>query len=148
MPWLPKKCVVVPFDFSEQSARGLETAGEMVDDVAHLHVLHVLPKIPVAEPGVVWTSIDDEARSRHAEMAFRDGFAASRFCRADFHVRIGDAGSEIAKFAEQLEADLIVMPSHGRSGIPRVLIGSVAERVLRLAHCPVLILRGLSRLHD
>jgi nucleotide-binding universal stress UspA family protein len=40
---------------------------------------------------------------------------------------------------------LIVMPSHGRSGVPRLLIGSVAERVLRLAHCPVLILRGLSR---
>jgi nucleotide-binding universal stress UspA family protein len=148
MTWLPKKCVVVPFDFSQQSARAIETAGEMVGDASHLHVLHVLPKIPVAQPGVVWTSIDDEARIRHAEQAFREGFAASPFCRGDFHVRIGDAGSEIAKFAEQLQADLIVMPSHGRGGIPRLLIGSVAERVLRLAHCPVLVLRGLSRLHD
>jgi len=147
MTWLPKKCVVVPFDFSEQSARTLETAGEMVDDVAHLHVIHVLPKVAVAEPGVIWTSIDDEARIRHAEMAFREGFAASPFCKSDFHVRIGDPGSEIVKFAEQLQADLVVMPSHGRSGIPRLLIGSVAERVLRLAHCPVLILRGLSRIH-
>ncbi len=148
MAWLPKKSVVVPFDFSQQSARALESAEELVDDVSHLHVLHVLPKIPVAEPGVVWTSIDNEARSRHAEMAFREGFAASPFCKADFHVRIGDPGSEIAKFAEQLQAELIVMPSHGRGGIPRLLIGSVAERVLRLAHCPVLVLRGLSRLHD
>jgi nucleotide-binding universal stress UspA family protein len=148
MAWLPKKCVVVPIDFSEQSRKGLETARELVDEIGHLHAIHVLPKIPVAEPGVVWTSIDDEARAQHAKMAFREGFAAGPFCKADFHVRIGDAGSEIAKFAEQLQADLIVMPSHGRSGVGRLLIGSVAERVLRLAHCPVLVLRGLSRLHD
>jgi nucleotide-binding universal stress UspA family protein len=147
MSWLPKKCVVVPFDFSEQSAKALEAACEIVEDAAHLHVIHVLPKLTVAEPGVVWTSTDDEARIRHAEKAFREGFAASPFCKGDFHVRIGDPGSEIAKFAEQLQADLIVIPSHGRSGIPRVLIGSVAERVLRLAHCPVLVLRGLSRTH-
>ena len=147
MNWLPKACVVVPFDFSEQSARALEIAREMVDDVTHLHVIHVLPKITVAEPGVIWTTGDDEARIRHADMAFREGFAASPFCSSDFHVRIGDPGSEVARFAEQLGADLIVMPSHGRSGIPRILVGSVAERVLRLAHCPVLILRGLSRTH-
>ena len=147
MTWLPKTCVVVPFDFSEQSAKALEAARDMVDELAHLHVIHVLPKITAAEPGVIWTVTDDEARIRHAEMAFREGFAASPFCKSDLHVRIGDPGSEIVKFAEQLQADLIVMPSHGRSGIPRLLIGSVAERVLRLAHCPVLVLRGLSKTH-
>lgn len=147
MAWIPKKCVVVPFDFSPQAARALEIAREMVDELSHLHVIHVLPKIPVAEPGVIWTEIDNEARIRHAEMAFREGFAASPFCKADLHVRIGDAGGEIANFAERLGADLIVMPSHGRSGIPRLLIGSVAERVVRLAGCPVLVLRGLSKQH-
>jgi len=145
MTWLPKKSVVVPFDFSEQSARALETALEIVDDINHLHLIHVLPKILVPERDVSWTSISDEARVRHVEQAFREGFAASLFCKSDFHVRIGDPGSEIVKFAEQVGAELIVMPSHGRSGIPRLLIGSVAERVLRLAHCPVLVLRGLSR---
>ena len=145
MAWIPKTCVVVPFDFSSQAALSLETAREMVDDLSHLHVIHVLPKVPVAEPGVIWTEIDNEARIRHAEMAFREGFAASPFCKADFHVRLGDPGGEIVNFAERLGADLIVMPSHGRNGIPRLLIGSVAERVVRLAHCPVLVLRGLSK---
>jgi nucleotide-binding universal stress UspA family protein len=145
--WLPKTSVVVPFDFSQQAAIALETAHEMVDDVAHLHVIHVLPKVDVAEPGVIWTKIDNEARIRHAEMAFREGFAASPFSKSDFHVRIGDAGSEIANFAEEQHADLIVMPSHGRSGVPRLLVGSVTERALRLAHCPVLVLRGLSKKH-
>ena len=57
-------------------------------------------------------------------------------------VEIGDPGHRIADVAAKLGADLIVMPSHGRTGIERMLIGSVAERVLRLAHCPVLVLRG------
>lgn len=57
-------------------------------------------------------------------------------------VRIGDPGGEIAAFAEELGAELIVLPSHGRTGLRRLLIGSVAERVIRLAHCPVLVLRN------
>ena len=46
-----------------------------------------------------------------------------------------------ASFAQEKHAELIVIPSHGRTGITRLLIGSVAERVVRLAHCPVLVLR-------
>ena len=60
----------------------------------------------------------------------------------NLEIEFGDAGYRIADHAKQLNADLIVMPSHGRSGITRLLIGSVAERVVRLAHCPVLVLRG------
>jgi nucleotide-binding universal stress UspA family protein len=56
-------------------------------------------------------------------------------------VRFGDPGREIAAHAEELHAELIVMPSHGRTGLSRLFIGSVAERVVRLAHCPVLILK-------
>jgi len=93
---------------------------------------------------MVWDVVDNDARKRDAERAFREGFAATPFHKSDFHVSFGDPGNEIAAFAERLKADLIVMPSHGRSGLTRLLIGSVAERVLRLAHCPVLILRGLS----
>ena len=55
---------------------------------------------------------------------------------------IGDPGSEITKLAKEVGAHLIIMPSHGRTGISRLLLGSVAERVLRLSHCPVLVLRG------
>jgi nucleotide-binding universal stress UspA family protein len=141
MGWLPKNCVVVPFDFSEQSDPGLESAQVFVASVTWLHVVHVLPTIELAEPGVIWETIDDDARRRHVEAAFRERFAKTPFENVDFQVRFGDPGREIAAFAEKLHADLIVMPSHGRTGLSRLFIGSVAERVVRLAHCPVLILK-------
>ena len=57
-------------------------------------------------------------------------------------VEFGDPGNQIVDFAERISAELIVIPSHGRTGIERLLLGSVAERVARLAPCPVLVLRG------
>ncbi|HUE12610.1 MAG TPA: universal stress protein [Planctomycetaceae bacterium] len=144
MSWLPKKCVVVPYDFSERSGQAIEIARDLVADLTNLHLIHVLSMITASDPGMVWDVVDNDARKRDAERAFREGFAASPFHKSDFHVSFGDPGNEIAAFAERLQADLIVMPSHGRSGVTRLLIGSVAERVCRLAHCPVLVLRGLS----
>jgi nucleotide-binding universal stress UspA family protein len=57
-------------------------------------------------------------------------------------VAFGDPGQRITAYAEEVGADVIVMPSHGRTGLKRLLLGSVAERVLRLAHCPVLVLKS------
>ena len=56
-------------------------------------------------------------------------------------VRFGDPGHEIAHYAEEISADLVAIPSRGRSGFTRILLGSVTERVVRLAHCPVLVLK-------
>ena len=144
MSFIPKGCVVVPYDFSEQSGEALQVARDLVADLTQIHVIHVLPVVTVAEPGMVWDVVDNPARVKDVERAFREGFAPTPFQKAELHVAFGDPGREIAAYAERLKADLIVMPSHGRSGLTRVLIGSVAERVNRLAHCPVLVLRGLS----
>jgi hypothetical protein len=57
------------------------------------------------------------------------------------HLRLNAAAEEIAQLASDLEADLVVVGTHGRRGVRRLLIGSVAERVVRLAHCPVLVVR-------
>lgn len=54
---------------------------------------------------------------------------------------IGNPALKIADLAEQLGTDLIIIPSHGRSGLQRLFLESVTEKVLRLAHCPVLVLR-------
>jgi nucleotide-binding universal stress UspA family protein len=144
MSWLPKTCVVVPYDFSEQSAQALEIARDTVADLTQMHVMHVLPTITASDPGMMWDVVDNEAREQNVKESFRYKFSGSPFHNADFHVKFGDPGQGIVAFAEKLKADLIVMPSHGRSGVSRLLIGSVAERVVRLAHCPVLVLRGLS----
>ncbi|MGC3968366.1 MAG: universal stress protein [Pirellulales bacterium] len=77
----------------------------------------------------------------HTEQALRERLADSKFAGINLHVAFGEAGHEIAGFAQTHHADLIVLPSHGRTGLSRLLIGSTAERVVRLAHCPVLVLR-------
>ena len=141
MAWLPKKNIVVPIDFSDDSLSAVDTALELVGNAASVHVIHVLPLLTVADPGVVWEPVDDESRRSHAEDALRQRLSDERYRGVKVEVTIGDPGHEIADYAQEQHAELIVMPSHGRTGIRRLLIGSVAERVVRLAHCPVLVLK-------
>jgi nucleotide-binding universal stress UspA family protein len=141
MSWLPKRCVVVPIDFSDLSFAALDSALELVARPEHLHLIHVLAAIEPNDPGVIWGMVDNKSRSHHAEQALRQRLTDPKYQGLQIAVAFGDPGQEIANFAKRLGADLIVLPSHGRTGISRLLIGSVAERVVRLAHCPVLVLR-------
>jgi nucleotide-binding universal stress UspA family protein len=141
MSWLPKKFVVVPVDFSEESIAAVETALALVASPADLHVLHILPTIEPSDPEYLWTTADTPARQAHTEQALRERLADPKFAGVKLHVAFGEAGHGVADFAQQHHADLIVLPSHGRTGLSRLLIGSTAERVVRLAHCPVLVLR-------
>jgi nucleotide-binding universal stress UspA family protein len=97
------------------------------------------------EPGVLWGRVDDASRTEHATEALRKVVTERGFGDVPVHVRIsasGNAATEIVRVAEELSARLIVLPSHGRHGLSRLAIGSVAERVVRFAHCPVLVLRS------
>lgn len=141
MSWLPKKAVVVPVDFSEDSLAAVEVARTLVESPAHLHIIHVLPPLVPTEPGVIWDAVDDTSRREHAEDALRQRIAKTSAAGANLTVDFGDAGREIAEFAQSVKAELIVIPSHGRTGIERFFLGSTAERVVRLSHCPVLVLR-------
>ena len=141
MSWLPRQIVVVPVDFSDDSLAALETARDLVDDPAHLHVVHVLPILEANDPGVIWHMIDDESRSQHAAEALNKELADRGYQRSQVAIRFGDPGHEIAQYAEQVDAGLIVVSSHGKSGLTRLLIGSVADRVVRLAHSAVLVLK-------
>ncbi|MBN2577982.1 MAG: universal stress protein [Pirellulales bacterium] len=141
MNWLPRKTVIVPIDFSDDSFTALETAKELADNPACLHVVHVLPVLMASDPGVIWENIDDPSRSEHAAEALRKQLADRGLPRVSVEVRIGDPGHEITAYAEELHADLIVLSSHGRNALTRLLIGSVADRVIHLAHCPVLVLK-------
>ncbi len=141
MPWLPKRCVVVPFDFSEDSQAAVETALQMVEEAAQVHVVHVLPKVEPSDPEYLWMTADNAARRLHTEQALTERLNDPKFRDLRFHVAFGDPGHEVADFAAKYAAELIVLPSHGRTGLQRLLIGSTAERIVRLAHCPVLVLR-------
>lgn len=142
MSWLPKNTVVVPIDFSEECFAALDTARELVSLPTQVHVVHVLQELAVGEIGEMWRTIDDESRRQHTENALRERLAKTSVPEAQLHILFGDPGSEITELAQKLHADLVVLTSHGRTGLRRLLIGSVAERVVRLAHCPVLVLRN------
>ena len=142
MSWLPKKNVVVPIDFSDQSIAAVELALDLVESASGVHVIHVLPHLLVAEPGVVWDTLNDDSRRNHATSAIKERLSDAMYANVCIHVVIGDPGQETTDYAQEIGADLIVLPSHGRTGLKRILIGSVAERVVRLAHCPVLVIRS------
>ncbi len=139
---LPIKTIVHPTDFSEHSEYAFRVACALARDYgACLVVAHVMslrmynspemgPLVP--EPAM----IEDELRERLHSVRPSDPAVAveHRLCR-------GDAGTEIIALAQDVKGDLIVMGTHGRAGVGRLLLGSVAEAVLRRAPCPVLTLK-------
>ena len=141
MGWLPKNRVLVPVDFSDESLTAVDTALLLTESPAHVHIVHVLPELSPLEPGEMWKTVNDESRRTFAEKSLRERLTDPKYSEVSARILFGDPGHEIANYAEQIGADLIVMPSHGRTGLAHLLIGSVAERVVRLAHCGVLVLR-------
>ena len=144
-----KRSVLVPFDFSEASRKALEVARSFVPDLGEptggtISVIHVITPPPLTAPGRLLRGPFDEER------AIAQGFEHLRQALADAdarqfepHVRVAsDAAEEVVAFAEREQTELIVISSHARRGFDRWLIGSTAERVVRLAPCPVLVLRG------
>ena len=140
--WLPKKNVVVPLDFSDFSFAALEQALEFVESPESIHAIHVLPRLSPMEPGVIWGTIDDESRREHAVAALKERLTGKEYDGITIEIRFGDPARQVARYAEEIHSDLIVVPSHGRTGASHVLIGSTAERIVRNSHCPVLVLRN------
>ncbi len=142
MSGLQAKRIVVPVDFSELSLAAVQRGVEIVDPSGTVNVIHVLPAISTMEPGNLYGTITDESRIDAIKEKLRTTFAETTGGQINVHCQIGDAGREIVEFAQQENADLIVIPSHGYGFFKHMLLGSVAERVVRLAHCPVLVLRS------
>jgi nucleotide-binding universal stress UspA family protein len=135
--------VVAPVDFSDAADQGVQTAIELSGDPTRVTIVHVTTPVIIVEP-VAYDILDDEERCNQLEVALKKRYSASNYQGVKFAVRVGDPGIEIVKVAESLNAGLIVMPSHGRTGLAHLLLGSVAERVVRTANRPVLILRRKS----
>ncbi len=141
MSW-SKQTVVVPVDFSEDAFKAVDVACEIAADPAQVHLVHVLPDlVPVDPSDEAWHTMTDESRCKQADNDLCKQLKGEKYAAMPRKVLIGDPGHSITNYAEEIGAELIVMPSHGRTGLARMLIGSVAERVVRLARCPVLILR-------
>jgi universal stress protein A len=139
---LPIHTILHPTDFSEASKFAFQTASALARDYrARLIVLHVgqLPATPMME-GILADDLEDfeaDLQRRLAEVRpTEEGIPLEHKL-----VLAADTVPEIERIAEEEGCDLIVMGTHGRTGLSRVLMGSVAEAVLRQAPCPVLTVR-------
>lgn len=143
MDWFKNKTIVTPLDFSEQSIEAVKFAEKLVGDERQIHVVHVIPDLRASTyPGLIKSPLDDNERKREAKAHMATALCDYTSDAVSLVVKVGDPGQTIVKFARKIDADLIVMPSHGRTGLFHMLLGSVAERVIRLSECPVLILKG------
>jgi nucleotide-binding universal stress UspA family protein len=148
--------ILAATDFSEDSTLALGYAEELARrfgaEVLLLHVDQALPPVmaspeigPVMDIGAMTRIAEEQRMSAHRELdkivnRLRDGGLKARSL-----LKVGSPFLEIIHTAKGENADLIVMGTHGRTGIVHVLMGSVAERVVQKAHCPVLTIRHPDR---
>jgi nucleotide-binding universal stress UspA family protein len=142
--------ILFPTDFSDGSERALDAALALAGEFdAELHMLHAVvlhaddPNDPAhhfPDADAIRSRLEQTAESRMASgIAGRPATGV----RVSRHQRRGMAAAPvILEVADELDADLIVMSTHGRRGLQNLLLGSVTEEVLRLAECPVLTIRA------
>ncbi|HUG93822.1 MAG TPA: universal stress protein [Planctomycetaceae bacterium] len=140
--------ILVPTDFSDHSRAALEYGCAFAERFgAELHLVHVLQDLVglVPEPGLAFPPPGDYMlelqQSSEQALAALPGPSAPAGLNVERATRQGPPFLEIIRYARETEADLIVMGTHGRSGLAHMLLGSVAEKVVRKAPCPVLTVR-------
>ena len=137
------KKILCPTDFSEPSLKGLDYAVDLAAIFqAEIEVLYVLPMLPPApmDPNISF-EVPEFERLVHKDseqklQAIIDA-RIPKTVKAKAAVGHGSPAREIVRVAEDEKMDLIVVATHGHSGWHHLVLGSVAEKVIRLAHCPV-----------
>lgn len=149
------KRILFATDFSECSIVALEFASRLANETgARLFIVHIngivdvsIPSIPPVEGGYYydapWGYERHEVKERLIKIAPTVANVAYEHCYLT-----GPPVAQILKFAERERVDLIVIGSHGRTGFSRLLMGSVAEGVVRNAKCPVLVVKQAAKISD
>ena len=141
--------ILVPTDFSEDAAAAVEAARDLAKlfgaRIVLLHSYHV--DVPIVSPIAGGYSLPvgfyEELRAQAtSEVEKLANQVSEQGVDATGIAVIETAATAILEQAEQLPADLVVMGTHGRTGVRHVMVGSVAERVVRLAPCPVLTVKA------
>ena len=141
---LQLKSILAPTDFSKHSEAALQYAIAFADEFGcSVHLFHALGHpTQYGFGGVnaeeVFEGLTQDAKLKMEE--FHDAWAAYNF-PVNREIRTGSPFVEIIRYAREQSIDLIVMGTHGRTGAKHVLVGSVAERVVQKAPCPVLTVR-------
>ena len=142
--------IVVPVDFAENTDKLVAYAGTMAERFeAALHFLHIV----AAYPGdvMIGAPFAEEYRDRIIFAAQERMKNLVDDCNAKGRAATGlvvggEPVEKIVELAAAAEADLIIISTHGAKGLEKILLGSVAERVLKRAHCPVLIMNPFRKL--
>lgn len=141
MTWNPlKQSVLVPFVFSEASIEALHVGNAQLVQGGHLHIVHVIPPPAAMTPGWMFENYNAADLEKKAHANIKEELTRIGYGESNLHVTVGDPASSIRECARSVNAELIVLPSHGRSGFERWFLGSVAEHILRDMPCPVLVL--------
>jgi len=149
---IPFRAILVAADFSETSRAAFRVACSLACETkSQIFVLHVAePKYKLetpaefsGQPGLDVAIPRDPAELEALKVRMREAYAPHRPFDVEYETREGGTAEEILRYCEKRGCDLIVMGTHGRTGLRRLLAGSIAEAVLRRARCPVLALRTL-----
>jgi nucleotide-binding universal stress UspA family protein len=140
--------ILAPTDFSECSKQAVACAYEVAQTFgAKLVLLHVIEELPTyigfIPPGGASRVLKDLERQGHLDLAEILPAAEAPEVEVAHQVVMGSPSDEIAKVAVAEKVDLIIIATHGRTGLSRLVMGSVAERVMRTAPCPVMTIRPI-----
>ena len=138
----PYKTILCPMDFDENSLTAFDQAVELARHFGGtLILLHVVPLVlslgEVPPPAALYEEQEKAARAKLADIAKRKRVGL----KYELHVYVGDVITSILNAQSKHQSDLLVMATHGRRGLARMFLGSVAEAVVRKAACPVLTIR-------
>jgi nucleotide-binding universal stress UspA family protein len=139
------RTMLVATDFSEHADQALEYAAELAAQLdATIHLLHVVTNPVMGGPELAFVHpslIEHATTAAQTALEERAARLRDRVQVGPVQLEVGDPRDEIDRVAAEIGADLIVMGTHGRRGVRRLLLGSVAESVVRTAPCPVLTVR-------
>lgn len=133
--------VIVPVDFSEECVGAVKNALALVDSPKNIFLIHVKCPTTYITCGTAYVQLDEAEHKKQIADHFQQFIEKHQWQDLNWKLLTGKPGEEIVSYASEIKASLIIIPSHGYHGIKRLMLGSVAERVVRLAPCPVLVLR-------
>jgi nucleotide-binding universal stress UspA family protein len=144
---LPPKLILAPIDFSDPSRAGLDVAANMASRLgAEVLLVHVIPAIPdlpknvsIFKEGQYDQSLNEKAEEQLKELA--DSLAQKNVKARTQLGNANDVGMELIRIAESENVDMIIIATHGMTGWRKIAFGSVAQKVVKEAECPVLVLR-------
>lgn len=138
----PFKRILAPVDFDQSSLTALETAAKIAQEHGGtVFVLHIVP-VDIDVSGMP-QYVDLIKRQENLDREKLTAIAKQHLAEVKWEIldEMGEPADVIAQVAAKLSADLIVMVTHGRRGLARLVEGSIAERLLRSSPCPILALR-------